>query len=690
MPSFLPEVTLDVEHFVNQAVAVGARSLNFLCKNAFGNCFYPSDVEYRNAAVTDEDIAGKVFRLAKIKGLECIAYHNMTLNDELAEEHPEWQQTDVQGKRLKHHGYHKFCMNCSPYRERVYRTLEEMASRFEVDGFFLDLQSFHPQGCFCTWCKEEFRKRYGYPLDVAAFNEMKHWLALQEFQEESRKAFILGAVERCRRIRPNLGFTWNGSGALSPAHVDLDAAASFLTSEAHPPGYMDCSAKAKWMQSSAKPFNLTMPETMQSWGDWTLVNARTLKGMCAIAMAHGGTIEVNHVPMPCGDYAGRVFPAVYDVIGETFRWMKEREPLCADKRTVPVVAVLHSIENVRLSSAFRFREKYGAGPDTCTPDMALGSDNFRFCMRLLNELHMPADALYHDRALDRLDEYEMVVLPNVGYVTEELAERLRRYVAEGGKLAALYYTSLLGREGEELENFSLADMFGVDFVGHSPYSIIYLDRFQPPLKEELPQMPLLIKDSDRGVQPLYHALYCRLRQGAEALAYFTEPVIETDLERGYHVYHDHAPPATVTDIPAIIRNRFGKGSCVFMPFPFLPAYSKYGGPWLRAVFEETLRSVEVPRAAQFRAPTYIQIVLTQDDRRWLLHLINVQREAESVLLEEPGDSTPVDCALAPPRTARSVRNALTGEPIEFSAANGHLRFSVPHVAEHDIVEVSFT
>ncbi len=692
MPSFLPEVRLDAEAFIEQAVALGAQSLNFMCKTAFGECLYPSAVERSNRAIPgDGDAVGPVFRLARQRGLRIIAYYNMVLNDRLAEDHAEWKQTDLDGKPLKMFGYHCFCMNRAPFFERVARTLEEIATRYEPDGFFFDLQYFHPEGCFCDCCKEGFQNRFGYPLDPRRFDSLSQWLDVETFQRESRRAFIGGAVERLRKLKPNLVFTWNGSGALHFSHTELDAAASLLTSEAHPPDFIGCGARAKWMQSSGKPFNLTMPETLHSWGDWTLVNTPTLKTMCAIALAHGGTIEINHCPMPCGDHAGKVYAPVYDLIRETFRWMYLREPLCEGARPVPVAAVVHAPSCAAISRSLQRRARLMPRIAPKAPlegaDKAQTPQNDISAIRLLTETHIPSGFVYSENHLDGLEDHEVVILANAGHVTPRLAERLRRYVSGGGRLLATYNTSLLDPTGKELDNFALADLFGADFRRFSPYSIIYLDRLDPALARGVPDFPQLVKDCGYNKKPHYRSIYTALRPGARALAVFTEPAIETDLEAGFHVYHDHAPPCRTTDTPAIIHNRFGQGQCVFMPFPFFETYAIYAGPWLRQVFRGALAVMGVPAKASFDATPFVHVVLTQKEASWLVHLVPVQQEPGSVLITEQPHTGPVTCRLRPPFAVAAVRRALNGQSIPFTVKDGCVTFTVPELAEHEIIEV---
>ncbi|NUP99678.1 MAG: beta-galactosidase trimerization domain-containing protein [Armatimonadetes bacterium] len=683
MPDFLPEVRLDVPHLVDQAVAIGAQSIDFMTKSAFGNCLYPSQVGLTNKVMVG-DIFSELCETAHDRGLEVIAYFNMVLNDSLGAEHPEWLQVDRNGEPVRFESYRMMCMN-SAYRDHAFEHLAEIAERFPIDGFSLDLQYFHGYGCFCAACREQFAAQLGYPLEPERFTTPRQWLELNDFQRRSREEFILTARERVEAIRPGRAWTWNHSGSFGDFQR-LDGQATFLAGEAHPPEYMPCATKAKWMQSSGKPFQFWMPESIGSWGHWTITTPGTLKGTCALALAHGGSIAFNHVAPPCGDYAGRVFDGVYQVLGEIMSWIREREAHCSGKQSVPVTAVLFSETNFSLGEAARLA---AVNNPTGTPFVLRGQGqaNYFDAVHLLGACHVTTDFLYSEQHLDRLEEYEAVVLPNLGHITAALAERLRAYVSGGGKLVATYNTSLLDAEGNDLENFALADLLGLDFAGYSDFSPIYLDGFAGGYGTGLPAMPQLVKDVGYQRNSPNRALYGRLRPGAEALATFTEPVLESDWPRGYHIYHDHAPPGRRTQRPAVVLNRVGQGACLFFPFSLLRAYGHQPNPWLRELFRQGLEQLGVPHTIQVTAPPAIHHVLTADDQGWLLHLIRIQKETDTMFLDETTPAPPTQVVVRPPWRIGGMERVLSGEAIPHEAAPGGASFAVAGVLDHEIIRI---
>ena len=94
-----------------------------------------------------------------------------------------------------------------------------------------------------------------------------------------------------------------------------------------------------------------------------------------------------------------------------------------------------------------------------------------------NARNLLTDGLF-DEAIttDALAPYKVVLLPNVYCLSNTQCEALRSYVAKGGHLIATMGTSLYDEWGNPRENFALADLFGVDYVGTGPETHLLVPR----------------------------------------------------------------------------------------------------------------------------------------------------------------------------------------------------------------------
>lgn len=680
MPNFLPEVKIDYDEYFAQIQRTGAECLIFQVKTAHGAAFAPTQVGITNATMHG-DLFGEIVRRAKAAGLEFIAYYNVVLSWELAKLHPEWSQIGRKGEPLRMFLYPCSCMSNDEFRAHVCAHMAEVTRTYPIDGWFLDLQYFSPEGCFCDSCKAKFRARFGYALSPDDFG-VAQWYDLLTYQVETREAFLHATQAACNPERPGLSWSWNGCGSPHSISETLDTGADYLSTEAHPPGYLSADHATRYCEALGKPFTLFMPESQGSWGDWTVTTTATINGLSAIALAQNGSLNINHVPYPCGDHGGKVPQVVWDTIHEAFDFVAQRGALCRNTRPVPVVAVLHSAHNARLLQAMS-RAGKGGHHNGAT------YGNEHALAQLLMETHTPWEIRLDSIGLEELQHYELVVLPHLPHVSDELARNLRAYVAGGGKLVVHYKTSLLGPRGEVLDNFALADLLGVDLLQESPYSISYLDCLDRAFSPQVPHMPLVIKDTASGqMNPLNHALQCRLREGAKALAWITDPIIESDFETGHYVYHDHAPPGFRTDFPGLVLHDYGDGQVAYFSVPFLGGYARKKCPFLKELFRTLVADVlGVSNKVRIDAPRSVKVSVREDAEGWLVNLIHAQMGTDDMYLDAFWRSDPITARVRPGWRVADVRDCLSGEAFEVWENEGWLQFVVPGVTDHRIVRV---
>ena len=714
MPDFLEKLEIDVEYFADKLEDVGAQVVQFTAKNSFGNSLYPTKIGRQHPTVVGgRDLFGEICSAVKRRGIGIIGYFNVLLDYDTAGEREQWLQRDVDGNALSFEQYPMFCMS-SPYIDTIVPHIAEMAEWYDIDGVMLDIQYWNAKGCFCKHCASGFKEYSGYGLDPKHYDN-RQWMEFARFQRDVKRNAILRIKAAVDDVRSDLEWTWNGSGNMSTEY-ELDTHLGSYGTEAHPPAYDSCSAKSKWMHSSGKPFELWMPESIGSWGHHTITTAVTLKGMSAIALANGGAVTINHSVTPSGAYGGKVADGVYDTIDNVFEWISEREAACDDVVSEAEIAVLHSEYNTLYE---RITQKAGRVASPSTPRSWLVGQGATYAIAgVLDSIQAPFDMLHSECALvadkneaktrndgygypRNLDEYACLILPNVGIMNTVTADAIRSYVDRGGCTISTYMTSLLDENGVFRDNFLLADLFGVDFDSFSEYTIGYLDRIHPPFDRSLPRLPLLFKDTGYQTTSNNPPILCRLRDdtatptsapasasaSASAYASITNPIIEADWSKQYHIFHDHAPPGELTTFPGVVMNRYGKGTSIYLPVPLLESYVHLPNPWYRALIRNALHAIGVPSRISFSGPSSLRVVVNRAEDELLVHLIRIQQETGGILLEEEG-TIEATCILPRSHPVESVRNKVTGESVAWEAdENGSVRFAVS-VGCHEIIAIS--
>ncbi|MCK5801522.1 MAG: beta-galactosidase trimerization domain-containing protein [Lentisphaeria bacterium] len=154
----------------------------------------------------------------------------------------------------------------------------------------------------------------------------------------------------------------------------------------------------------------------------------------------------------------------------------------------------------------------------------------------LADAHIQHDFILDEDALDkgRLHQYKLLILASTGCLSQRQAQTIRAYVREGGALLATTNAGLLNEQGFMQENFQLADVMGVDYVKASAIRGPHTVRFR--------------SDDSTLVYP-QATLRVKHREGADVLA---------------DILSKKGAPVR----PVLIRNRYGKGQCVYLPIAF--------------------------------------------------------------------------------------------------------------------------
>ncbi|HMO59810.1 MAG TPA: beta-galactosidase trimerization domain-containing protein, partial [Roseiflexaceae bacterium] len=185
-----------------------------------------------------------------------------------------------------------------------------------------------------------------------------------------------------------------------------------------------------------------------TWGDFGgLRNRAALEFECFQALAHGAKISIGDQLHP----RGRLDPAVYKRIGEVFAAVEAREQFSAGSTALAEIGVL--------SSKGGISSRPGDGNDFGASDTG--------ALHVLEQLHHQFAIL--DRSCD-LSQYAVVILPDTVLVDAALADKLRTYVAGGGRLLVSDRSGLDTERGD----FAFDDLLGVHYAGPAPFAPDYM------------------------------------------------------------------------------------------------------------------------------------------------------------------------------------------------------------------------
>lgn len=573
-PEFLPEAIkkFDPEKFVSSLVKGKVQAVNLFAKCHYGNSYYNTRAGHKHSGL-EQDMLGELVQECKRHNIYVIAYYSMGTDWYASTTYPDWQQVDVKGDPIKMGPWRNVCFN-SPYTEKLMLPqLEEIASGYDIDGFWLDMVFVLKDGCFCRYCQEKFRAEYGRELFKEKGSPLHKGFKLKTVEEGLRKAYTL-----IKRLNPALVITANGSGTIGD-HEGLttlscrraDGLVDYSSVESQPgyEGYRYLSRQARYARILGRPFELLNVRFVTRWGDWTIKPDVQLKYEVSVMMSSGGIITFGDQANP----DGTLDEGVYEKLGQLYTFVEEREKFCSGSESISDTAVLFTDG---LSSQLN-------GADAVLTDL-----NYQF-------------NLIDEEELKNLKGYSLLILPETGPLRKESLDAIKKFVSEGGLLLATGNSTL-----EEGKGFGLSDVYGVNFLRHSDYSVIYTDRtFLASAR-----IPLLIKE---------RLLETEIRD-AEEMVKAVYPSCEPTPER--FVSHQHSNAGPESPFPLAVFHPYGKGKVVYIAVNIFSVYWQTQHWWLKDIIDKLISKLSYKPIISVKSEGTVTAYLRKKDNQLLLHLVN--------------------------------------------------------------------
>lgn len=679
---------LDARRWIAQCREANIESLLFVTKQHDGRCVWPTRLDAPGIGHGfTGDFLGEICHEAKQVGLSIVAYYSSAIDTAQALRHPDWRFVDPAGEPSLAYGYVWMCLN-SPYGEFCLQQIEEIVANYEVATIWLDIFALgRPRtDCWCVHCQQKYAERHGGDLRaIVGTPESARWKidCLEEHLVRLR-----GLIAR---YRPETMVSFNGAGPGYRRHPEagiggrrLLAYVDFCSDEGHRPNRE--SSYARYLRNLGKPFEILAANGAgNQWVNFAVKPSPLLTLDAAVVCAQGGKFTTGisalaNGSLPEGELAE---------IGKTGSWLAARRPYLTGQTLLGEIAIL--CQPYRLGQFERAFRPPEAPPPAALPEGSLRRyrppDRHVLTNGLetaLIEGHLQVDLLDDESPLDNRG-YRLLVLPGDAIITPDLAERIRQFVAAGGCLLAEGHAGLLDEQQIRRNDFILADVFGVHFAGYAgawDASYVYLHDVR--LRAGLPNGPILLDGP---------ALRLRL-DGAQPLA-FVGTTIGGERTPDHHVGGRNNPPGPPTDLPAITRQQYGRGSVIYVAVSLGENISAWRNvePWTKQL-AVNLAALLVPKPLlRTNAPSGVEVVLARQPGHYLVYLFNhyLTHEAISGRRDAPRLAEieiSLDTAQLGP--IRSAWLAPEHAPLSLRRESNHTTIFVPSVtiAEIIVAEIS--
>ena len=657
-----------------QDAAVDSITLFATCHH--GYAYYDTAVGKRHPHLGFDLLRAQLEACHQI-GVKTPVYLSAGLNDYASSIHPEWGEMSAEGRLydpLCAH-FHKMCFN-SPYLDFLCDQIREVLGMFpDIDGIFTDI--IFQGECCCRHCIKGMLDGGLDPQNPAD---------RRKFADQVLMKYYRRTYEAVKSVSPEMPLFHN-SGHVTIGSEEVLKYFSHLELESLPTGgwgYDHFPMSAAYVRNLGMEFLGMTGKFHTTWGEFGGYKPpEALRYECAAMLANGAKCSVGDQLHPCG----MLDEGTYRIIGQAYREVRDKEPWCDHVESAAAVAILSGLTPER-------------PPVREMPGDAGAS-------RILLESHIPFDIV--DTVMD-WSRYRILLLPDEVRLSAALAERLEKFLANGGRLI------MSGTSGMKTARDEFALPMPFDHEGVSPYRPDYVKpspRFAPECLVRRPLDPSGTSQEDAtdlrdGTPDWPFVMYLpsqRIRKrGGVSLGQVYDPYFNRDFR--HFCSHQHTPPWPE---PSGYDAGVMTGNILYFAHPVFSIYRAYGAVVLKEYVAKAMRrfigdDLQV-EAANLPSQGRITLMSQPRDMRYVLHVLYANTILRGGVVELAGGTTsgraaieviedlnpagPVRISLKLDRKISGVRIVPEGRTLPFSCRNGRIEFTIPQFTCHCMVELAF-
>ncbi len=626
--------------------------------NVFAKChmswnYYPTKLGKVHPHL-NFDLLGAQLAACREIDVRAPVYLTVGWSERDAEEHPEWVARTADGSMFVQNGpwqepsnaakptfQWKFLCAASsgPYHPTVMAQVEEIATAYPVDGFWLDIYHLANEGCWCDPCKARMR-REGVNLADKAAVITSTARAIKDHMHQVRALVT--------RLRPNATVYFNpaphvGNFAMFKERLfDENTQQEIEDLPTVWGGYDKLPIESKFHLGEGSRSVAMSGKFHRAWGEFGGFKApAALRYEAAAMTAYGVACNFGDQLHP----SGLMDPATYRNIGEAFSYVEKIE-------------------------------QYGPGGTPYARTglwLTLDDTADRAASGMLLEMHH--DYIIATRA--NLDSLSMLVVGSNPISDPADVARIAAWAARGGKLV------LIGAGGLDPAMRRLVFDAGADYVGPAAYDVDYTI-VDPAIATGMVATPFL------NYMP---AMRTRVT-GGTVLARLHEPYFS----RTYAHYNGHAntPYRLETAAhPAVVR----KGSIALIAHPLDRLYASNGMKLHRDLLRNVIGSLGPSNAMEVEglpSTGRVSLLHQPQNRRYIAHLLYgpaLQRGDVQVIEDLPTIGA-ARLTMRLPQRIRSASAEPEGRRLSLAGGgggngDGGVRIAVPPFAMHTAIVLNY-
>jgi hypothetical protein len=645
----LPDVGRDFSKAQFQAALRAARvnAVNIFAKGHHSWSYYPTRVGRMHPNLSFDLLGAQIEACHEI-GVLCPVYYTVGWSANDAEQHPEWCARTRDGSFVttgpfnesagpddpRPNFHWKFlCVNTG-YHDHIMHQVEELCTMYDLDGLWFDIYQVH-RLCYCRACMEGMARQGIEPDDEGA---------VAGFNVQNMKRHQQALRELIAKHHPDAGVFFNGTTAIEDGMNFRHAMYEYNTVqdlEDLPTvwgGYDKLPLQSKYFLKAGYPITAMSGKFHTAWGEFGgFKHPNALRYEAASMIAWGANCNFGDQLHP----GGEMDRATYRNIGEAYAYVEKIEDFGVGGLPVARLGLWRSYDKSHDEGLAR--------------------------MLLETQVNFDIANLSED-----FSEFDVILVPGTACLTQEAAEKLNAFTAEGGSLVVLG-DGALNRDQDKV----LLDI-GAEYLGDAEYDRDYLvagDTLNPGLVES----PFL------NFRP---AIRVRPDEGTSVLAVIREPYFS----RTYGKYTSHQnTPYRLDDAahPGIIR----KGNVIFIAHELDGMYFNHGARLHRDLFINVLKLVHKRPMVETELPSAGRISLLHQPQhnRYVVHLLYGPpiRRGECEVIEDLPVLRDVPVTVDLPVTVTKAVLVPAMEELELMEQDGRLSVTVPEFSCHCAVAFEY-
>lgn len=586
----------DAERWADRCERAGAQAVSVFIKCAFGWSFYRKGcIRYVHPQLPQGlDMVEAQVEAFHRRGIKTIGYYHTFNSEPIAHDHPDWLRIDANGKPQQPNA---ICMQGPVLQEWMLPHLVEVVTNYDIDAMFFD-GTYPWSTCYCPTCRRRFREATGEDLPTNA--DDPRWKTYVAWASEDFRRIRKAICDTLHAHRPEMPVSFNWVYTMRMPETVPDYVGNLMLDVPPEDQAFNGSYQARHWALTGVPFDIMNSAFLQWWGDWACKPARCLKHEVAPAIANGGLTWIGYQMTHTFDVA----EPVMQQLGETLAFVKEREHLLENARTVPCVLVLHSTKSY-----------FTHGARLMVDEAAM-----RGAHRLFLETGLPHNFVDEQWLLTHLsttppaERAPVIVLSDQRYLEPELVAALSEYVREGGGLLVTAYSATLGPDMKPSGQCDLQQLLGLRLAGSHEQSHSYLVITDPRLDEPRLPMPHLLEAPAALMEPN--------AKNVKVLAELWTSYVRAD---GQSLLR-WSPPGEPTGYPAITFRKVGRGAVAYCAHDIFRAYRAKNEWTLKHIVETLIRRVAPKFPIKVEAPAWLEVTLAEQHspkgRKTIVHLCN--------------------------------------------------------------------